>query len=356
MPASTQLVRIAALVALGTSSAGCRHETARVEPSIQFTTIPPAAGGGSEHVAPIAGRATGIQPGQRIVIYTKAGVWWVQPFTSRPFTSVGADSTWQNTIHLGEAYAALLVDNSYRPANTRDALPPVGNGVIAIATVKGTGHFTPPRPPKVLTFSGYEWDVRNVPSDRGGLNDYDPDNAWTDAEGLLHLKLAKRDGRWTSAEVILKRGLGHGTYSFTVRDVSDLDPAAAVELLTWDIEGVDQNHRELDIDISRWGDAKIPNAQYVVQPFYVPANVERFTAPPGTLTHSFRWEPGRVVFTTVRGTRAGAGTPVASHEFASGIPTPGGERVHMTLYYFRYAPVPPQRDVEVVIERFLYVP
>ena len=102
MPASTQLVRIAALVALGASSAGCRHETARVEPSIQFTTIPPAAGGGSEHVAPIAGRATGIQPGQRIVIYTKAGVWWVQPFTSRPFTSVGADSTWQNTIHLGD--------------------------------------------------------------------------------------------------------------------------------------------------------------------------------------------------------------------------------------------------------------
>jgi hypothetical protein len=355
MPASTRLLRFTALVALGASSAGCRNTTAKVEPSIQFTMIPPAAVGGSERVAPIAGRATGIQPGQRIVIYAKSGTWWVQPRTSRPFTTVGADSRWQNTIHLGDEYAALLVADGYRPANTRDALPPLGNGVIAIATIKGTGDVTT-RPPKVLTFSGYEWDVRNIPSDRGGMNDYDPDNAWTDAEGLLHLKLAKRDGRWTSAEVILKRGLGHGTYSFTVRDVSDLDPAAAVGLLTWDVQGVDQNHREMDVEISRWGDAKIPNAQYVVQPFYVPANVARFTAPPGTLTHSFRWEPGRVVFTTVLGARAGAGTQVASHEFASGIPTPGGERVRMNLYYFRYSPVPPQRDVEVVIERFLYVP
>jgi hypothetical protein len=355
MPASTQLLGFAALMALGASSAGCRNETARVEPSIQFTTIPPEAVGGPDRFAPIAGRVTGIQPGQRIVVYAKSGVWWVQPVRERPFTAVAADSTWQNTTHLGDEYAALLVADGYRPANTRDALPPLGSGVIAIATVKGSGHLTT-RPPKVLTFSGYEWDVRDIPSDRGGQNDYDPDNAWTDAEGLLHLKLAKRDGRWTSAEVFLERGLGHGTYSFTVRDVSDLDPAAALGMLTWDVAGADQNHRELDVEISRWGDPKIPNAQYVVQPFYVAANVARFTAPPGTLTHSFRWEPGRVVFTTVRGARAGAGTQVASHEFVSGIPTPGGERVRMNLYYFRYSPVPPRRDVEVVIERFLYVP
>ena len=343
------------LLLLGVSSAGCRKETKTIEPSIQFTNIPPAAVGGSERVAPIAGRALGVRPGQRIVIYTKSGVWWVQPTTARPFTTVGRDSTWQSTIHLGSEYAALLVDDGYRPANTREALPPLANGVIVIASVKGTGDLMT-RPPKVLTFSGYEWDVRDIPSDRGGPNDYDPDNAWTDANGLLHLKLAKRDGRWTSAEVILKRGLGHGTYSFTVRDVSGLDPSAALGLLTWDIEGIDQNHREMDVEISRWGDPKIPNAQYVVQPFYVPANVARFTAPPGTLTHSFRWEPGRIVFTTVRGSRAGQGAPVGSHEFSFNIPTPGGERVRMNLYYFRYAPAPPQKDVEVVIERFLYVP
>ena len=73
-------------------------------------------------------------------------------------------------------------------------------------------------------------------------------------------------------------------------------------MLTWDDQGADQNHRELDIEISQWGDRSIPNAQYVVQPYYVPANVVRFSAPAGTLTHSFRWEPGRASFRTVRGT------------------------------------------------------
>jgi hypothetical protein len=355
MPISVRTLWLTALVLLGVTAAACRSETASIEPSIQFTTVPPAAIGGSERVAPIAGRALGVRPGQRIVIYTRSGIWWVQPLTAQPFTTIGPDSTWQNTIHLGSEYAALLVDDGYQPAHTRDALPPVGKGVIAVATVNGTGDLVNRRP-KVLTFSGYEWDVRDIPSDRGGPNDYDPDNAWTDAAGLLHLMLAKRDGRWTSAEVILKRGLGYGTYSFTVRDVSDLDPTAALGLLTWDNEGVDQNHREMDVEISRWGDPNIPNAQYVVQPFYVPANVARFTAPAGTLTHSFRWEPGRVVFTTVRGSRAGQGERVASHAFSSNVPTPGGERVHMNLYYFRYAPAPPQKNVEVVIERFLYVP
>lgn len=355
MRSTVRILSSAVVVLICIPGTGCRNEAARAEPSIQFTTIPPAAVGGSERMSPVSGRVTGARPGQRIVLYTRSGVWWVQPLTAQPFTTVEPDATWRNSIHLGTEYAALLVDAGYRPANTTDALPPLGGGVIALATAKGTGDFAT-RPRKVLTFSGYEWDVRDVPSDRGGPNDYDPDNAWTDAEGLLHLKLARREGRWASAEVILTRGLGYGTYLFTVRDVSGLDPAAALGLFTWDPEGVAQNHRELDVEISQWGDPKIPNAQYVLQPFYVPANVSRFSAPPGTLTHSFRWEPGRVVFRTVHGAGAAENARIAGHEFTSGVPTPGGERVRMNLYYFRFAPLPPQKDVEVVIERFQYVP
>ena len=51
-----------------------------------------------------------------------------------------------------------------------------------------------------------------------------------------------------------------------------------------------------------------------------------------------------------------AGEAVAQHEFTSGVPSPGTERVRMNLYYFRYAPRPPQKDVEVVVERFQYLP
>ena len=199
--------------------------------------------------------------------------------------------------------------------------------------------------------------MRQIPSDRGGANDYDPDNAWTDADGMLHLRLRQQEGRWTSAEVILTRSLGYGTYVFVVRDVSQLDPAAAIGLLTWDDQSVAENHRELDVEISQWGDPSVANAQYVIQPYYVPANVARFAAPPGRLTHSFRWEPGRAIFKSIRGAGSLAGgTALAQHEFTSGVPTSGNETVRINLYYFRYAPTPPKGDVEVVIERFQYFP
>jgi hypothetical protein len=326
----------------------------QVKPVITFDQVPIAGPGGSERTEEIRGRVTAARAGQRIVLFAKAGVWWVQPTTAEPFTRIEADSTWKNKTHLGTEYAALLVDADYRPPDTAETLPQLGRGVIAIAVARGTGSFTPPAP-KRIGFSGYDWDVRYSSSDRGGANDYDPANVWVDAEGFLHLTLVHREGRWTSSEVILTRSLGYGTYTFTARDISRLDPAAAFGMFTWDEEKVQQNHREVSIEISQWGDRAIPNAQYVVQPYYVPANVARFSAPSGTLTHSLRWEPGRALFKTFRGARA-SGPIVAQHDFTSGVPTPGAEQVRMNLYYFRYSPSVPQGTVEVVIERFQYVP
>ena len=50
----------------------------------------------------------------------------------------------------------------------------------------------------------------------------------------------------------------------------------------------------MDIEISRWGEPEDKNAQYVIQPYVVPANTVRFTVPAGTLTHWMDWQPGRV--------------------------------------------------------------
>jgi hypothetical protein len=344
------------LVAIAGLAVGCRGPSGSAGPSLEFVTVPEANVGGSDRRETISGRVVGARDGQQIVLFAKSGVWWVQPFTVQPFTKIEADSTWKSTIHLGTEYAALLVDPSYRPPATIDILPKPGGPVIAVATVKGTGDLIE-RARKTLSFSGYEWELRAIPSDRGGNNDYDPDNAWTDEQGFLHLRLAQRGGRWTSVEVINTRSLGYGTYLFVVRDTSQLDPAAALGLLTWDEQGADQNHRELDIEISQWGDPTISNAQYVVQPYYVPANVVRFAAPPGQVTHTFRWEPGRASFRSFRGAgTATSGPAVAEHIFTAGVPIPGTERVRMNLYFFRYAPEPPRGDVEVVIERFQYLP
>jgi hypothetical protein len=111
-------------------------------------------------------------------------------------------------------------------------------------------------------------------------------------------------------------------------------------MFTWDDLGVEQNHREIGVEMSRWGNPASKNAQYVIQPYYVAANVARFSAPAGRLTHSFRWEPGRVSFKSVLGLLGkGGGRTVAQHDFTSGVPTPGGESIRINLYVFGYSTV-----------------
>jgi len=73
--------------------------------------------------------------------------------------------------------------------------------VISLSIVKGVG--TPQiAPTKRVQFSGYDWRVRTIASDWGGLNNlYDGDNAWTDANGALHLRIKKKAGRWSCADL-----------------------------------------------------------------------------------------------------------------------------------------------------------
>lgn len=344
---------------------GCRSHKVVSEPSIEFTKVPAADVGGPDKMDDIEGRATGVRPGQQIVLYAKSeGLWWVQPFANHALTKIQDDSRWKSPTHLGSEYAALLVDPGYTPPDTADALPSVGAGVVAVAVVKGQGPAPPATPTKTVRFSGYDWRVRSAPSFRGGSgNSFDPANAWTDENGALHLRIAKSRGsiapsqsEWTCAEVRLARSLGYGTYIFTVRDTSHLEPSAVLSLLTWDDLGTEQKRRELDIEVSRWGYRQNDNAQYVVQPYYIPTNIVRFAVPGGVLTHSFHWEPGQVTFTTVTGSGSGAGHVVNKHVFTSGVPAAGGDSVHMNLYIFGTGQIPLKNETEVVIEKFEYLP
>lgn len=345
------------LLALSIALNGCQHNS-NGNPSIEFSKIPPAAQGGRERIETIAGRVSNARAGQQIVIYARSGPWWVQPWPDRPFIQIQKDSTWSTETHLGFEYAALLVDPGYQPPPTMDIAPMRGTGVALVKIVKGTG--TPIlAPTKPLQFSGYDWDVRTIASDRGGTNNlYDPDNAWTDAGGALHLQIKKKAGRWSCAETVLNHSLGYGTYIVTVRDTSGLESAAVFSMNTFDEWGGDQYYREIDVEISRWGDhGNKNNAQYGVQPFYIPGNVFRFEEPAGTLTHVMRWESGSIVFKTFRGTSIGSGAPVVSeHQFTSGIPTPGQERLQLFFYVIASDKNPLQNGSEVIIDKFEYLP
>jgi len=337
---------------------GCHSQKDKQLPSIEFTKIPPAAQGGRERVDTIAGRVKGYRPGERIVIYAHSGPWWVQPWPDQALIPIQADSTWSTSTHLGFEYAALLVEPGYRPSSTLNVAPTQGGSVISLATVKGVGS---PQlaPTKPLQFSGYQWQVRTIASDWGGLNNlYDGDNAWTDASGALHLRIKKKAGRWSCADLALTQSLGYGTYTVVVRDTTHLEPAAVLSMSTFDEEGGDHHYREMDVEMGRLGDAaKKNNAQYVIQPFYVPGNVAPFTAPPGTLSHSMHWESGRVSFKTVRGSSLYSGAAVVSeHVFTSGVPSRGKEVVVLLLYVVASNKSPLQKENEAVIEKFEYLP
>jgi len=338
---------------------GCRSGQSDFKPSIEFTKIPAADVGGPEKMDMIEGRVNGVRAGQQIVLYAKGtdGLWWVQPFTERPFTKIQADSKWKTTIHLGSDYAALLVDPGYTPPDTAEVLPSVGTGIVAFAVVKGKGPAPQQLSFKTLRFSGYDWMARSAATFRGGSpNSFDSANAWTDENGALHLRIAKNQDKWTCAEVKLTRSLGYGTYLFTVRDVSHLEPSAVLTLFTWDDTGTEQKRNELDIEISRWGYRRNDNAQYVVQPYYIPTNVFPFTVPSGVATYSIRWTPGEVTFSTNLGS-GNTGTPVVSkHVFTSGVPSAGGDAVHINLYVFGTGEIPLTKETEVVVEKFVYLP
>lgn len=336
-------------------SAAC-HSSGGRAPEIRITRVPNADPGGPEKLDYIEGTVSNSQPDQHIVLYAHSGPWWVQPFTDKTATNILPDGTWKNSTHLGTEYAALLVDANYTPPARISALPSVGNGVMAVTTLPGKA--TGAVASKTIHFSGYDWTVRSADSGRGGeTNAYDVSNAWVDDKGLLHLRTSQLNGRWTCAEVALTRSLGYGEYKFVVRDSAHLPPSAVVTLLTFDDQGTQDSASEVDIELSRWGDAKRKNTQYVIQPYYVPENVFRFESPASTMTHSFHWEPGRVTFQSASGASLGSNArQVATHVFSSGIPVPSKETVRINLYDFQHLRHPSQPPAEVVIEKFEYLP
>jgi hypothetical protein len=210
-----------------------------------------------------------------------------------------------------------------------------------------------------LKFSGYDWGVRMIDSDKGGTNNlYDAENARTDASGALHMQIKKKSGRWSCAEIFLNRSLGYGTYSVTVRDTSHLEPAAAFSMFTWDDPASEQHFREMDVEVNGRGNpAYKNNARYIIQPFYIPGNLFAFAAPSGALTYVLRWEPGHATFQTFRGRSAAAGAQLVSeHEFTSAIPVPGRAVPRLIFYVVASDKNPMQKPSEVVVEKFEYLP
>jgi hypothetical protein len=206
--------------------------------------------------------------------------------------------------------------------------------------------------PRVLQFSGYDWQVKASQGGVGpGPNIFASGGVWVDEFGRLHLSIARRNGRWECSEIVSQRSFGYGEYRFEIEETAGLDANAVLGLFLWDPFAPGQQFREVDIEVSRWGDPEKPGAQFVIEPFQRPQNLDRFELPPGRAELSFRWTPGRLLCRAVAG-----GKIVEEHLFTQGVPEPGRENVRLNTWLFRGQPPANGKTTEIVVDRFEFLP
>ncbi|MFZ9628546.1 MAG: glycoside hydrolase family 16 protein [Ilumatobacteraceae bacterium] len=203
-----------------------------------------------------------------------------------------------------------------------------------------------------LTFSGRTWTIKTSTGLVGpGPNLFDQSNAFVDGSGYLHLRIAKLNRRWTCGEVVLQQSLGYGTYEWVLgSDVSNLDPSAVLGIFTWNNNDASYAHREIDFEASRWGNARDKtNAQWVVQPWDISGNLQRFTIGSTVPTVvRFTWTSTRVDFATLVG-----GNVVNSWTYTgASLPPAGGENARMNLWLYQGRA--PKAPVEIVIRSFTF--
>jgi len=234
-------------------------------------------------------------------------------------------------------------------------------GALLVAGCQTTANA--PERGRHLQWSGYRWAVKNEPQPVGpGPNPFSGkrEDVFVDAQGQLHLNIVKRADHWMSTEIASFGSLGYGTYTFEVAGgATDTPGNAVLGLFTYDIEPADQ-HREIDIELSRWNDGRRENIQCALQPAELPHLVHRvpLVENPSGWTMSFRWSPGIVdCLITARPSVAGA-TPqvVTSHRFTRGVPRPGNEKVRLNFWLFRGGAPDTNKPAEVVIRSFAFSP
>ena len=331
------------------------------KPSITFLEVPSASSGGIGKTGFIRGQVIGRHRGRHILLYAFAdGRWWVQPFASTPRTEISDDGSWNAQIHLGTKYAALLTKEESVPPQVLETLPTIGKKIEASAIIKASGIDVPPPDDssegKVLRFSGLDWRVRTIPGDYGAkTNEYSSDNVSVDEFGALHLRLSRSPRGWVCSEVHSVRSFGYGDYTLDIGDIAHLEPAVMFSTFTFFGRPADGDHRELAIHLTRRGVASNTNAEFSIQPAFVPTNFYHFEAPSGFLKLGLTWHPDEATFSVTPAQRA-SGRAATSWLFKTGVPGSDDTHLYINLCNYGYAPSPPTHSAEVVVKKFEFYP
>jgi endo-1,4-beta-D-glucanase Y len=242
-----------------------------------------------------------------------------------------------------------------------------GNTLKMLCLIALSGNWWNPETERALSFSGYQWNVRSSTSKSGPGPNYFSDSSgsvWVDGQDRLHMKISHVGAQWRCSEVTLAPELGYGRYVFRIDSpVGALDPNEVLGLFTWD-DAAAQNHREIDIECSRWGNAAdTTNAQFVVQPYAHAGNLTRWTISPDSLdslTMSFDWQESGINFLGVRGRESYppySNPPLASWSYGGADnPSPGNEHAHMNFWLMNGLAPNDGKEAEIIISRFEFNP
>lgn len=335
------------------------------EPRIEILSVPGYNEGGA-----ISGRVLHVNPSRyRVAVYLfldNEGGWWTRPTFLESELTIAGDGSWSAQLFSSqdERRASRVAAFLFRK---REA-PPLYGGVatlpdrtFTLSVANDAVYRTPEQSERLIFFSGREWRVKTGTELLGpGPNLFSDshDNVWTDRMGRLHLRITHVNGAYHCAEVKSLESFGYGSYVFHLDSaVAGLEPNAVLGLFTW-ADSAEFNHREIDIEFSRWGDAENANSQYVVQPFDTPGNMERFDllASDWPSVHGFEWRTTFVEFRSLRGNSFDSEEPEnvinTYHYNGNDIPRRGGENARMNLWLFGGAPPQNGQESEVIVSAF----
>ncbi len=348
-------------VALSLPAAPARAQHALPGPAIEAESVP------TYGLRPgiLSGRVTKMRPDQvkiATLIFVSGLGYFSKPTCADMFTPVRPDGSFSVPITTGgvdetATFIALLAVPLAASFPCYSFQPGVPEELDQAALAKLVISRPDPNQ-REIEFAGDTWLVKSsdVPVGPGGnYFSGSADSVFVDAQGRLHLKIVYRNGRWQCAEVIGKRQVGHGTYSFTLDSSARLDRNAVFGAFTW--LDAERNSSEIDmLEIARWGRADDPtNAQNVVQPASVPGNLKLLTLPEGvSTTHTLTWASSRATFASrTEPDRREIHTWV----FTGALPPSDSARLNFRFnLWLHNAPPSDGQEVEVVIRSFSFQP
>jgi len=242
----------------------------------------------------------------------------------------------------------LTIDSLIKPGTTSFQLSPQPNVIY-----------------DKIEFSNYMWDVKKSENRVGPQNNIfsnSGEDIWVDEFGYLHITLHCREDVWYCTEVCTEQSFGYGIYIFSLNSrVDQFEANTVLGLFTYS-DKKKNYHTEIDIEFAKWGDKNNNGAQYVVQPSCIDENIYCFSPDQWSCSsiHFFYWTPQSISFMSIQ--RYPIHPLTKDYIMASwvyrgkDIPPEGNEKVHMNLYVLENTPPSTEGDIEVIINKFEFIP